>query len=103
VLKPGGTLANLEFAVPSNPVWRALWFVYTRVGLPVAGRVASKAWYDVGRFLGPSISGFYRRHPPSEQLAMWRKAGIETVHARPMSLGGGVVIWGSREAVGALA
>ena len=34
VLKPGGTLANLEFAVPSNPVWRALWFGYTRVGLP---------------------------------------------------------------------
>jgi demethylmenaquinone methyltransferase/2-methoxy-6-polyprenyl-1,4-benzoquinol methylase len=96
VLKPGGVLANLEFAVPSNAVWLGLWFAYTRVGLPAAGRVASKSWYDVGRFLGPSISTFYRRHPPGEQLAMWCQAGIEAVHARPMSLGGGVVISGTK-------
>jgi len=96
VLKPGGTLANLEFAVPSNPVWRALWFGYTRVGLPVAGGLASRAWFRVGGFLGPSISGFYRRHPPRAQLAMWRAAGVQDVRARSMSLGGGVVIWGTR-------
>ncbi len=96
VLKPGGVLANLEFAVPSNAVWRGLWFVYTRVGLPLAGRVVSRAWYEVGRFLGPSISTFYRRHPPAEQLAMWREAGVEALRARPMSLGGGVVISGTK-------
>jgi demethylmenaquinone methyltransferase/2-methoxy-6-polyprenyl-1,4-benzoquinol methylase len=96
VLRPGGTLANLEFAVPARPAWRALWWLYTRVGLPLAGSLASPAWYRVGRFLGPSISGFYRRHPPARQLAIWRAAGIADVRARAMSLGGGVVIWGTK-------
>lgn len=97
VLKPGGVLANLEFAVPSDRVWRWLWFAYTRTVLPVAGRILSSAWGEVGTFLGPSISGFYRTHPPPAQLAMWRAAGVTDVRARPMSLGGGVVIWGTRD------
>ncbi len=96
VLKPGGTLANLEFNVPRRPLWRALWFAYTRVGLPLAGRIVSRAWYEVGRFLGPSISSFCRRYPLPDQLGMWRAAGIPEARAREMSLGGGVVIWGSK-------
>ncbi len=98
VLKPGGTLANLEFHVPPNAIWRGLWFAYTRVGLPLAGRLVSRSWFEVGRFLGPSVSGFYRRCPLTDQLAMWRAAGVRDVAARPMSLGGGVVIWGTKEA-----
>jgi demethylmenaquinone methyltransferase/2-methoxy-6-polyprenyl-1,4-benzoquinol methylase len=96
VVKPGGAVANLEFNVPANPVWRALWWFYTRAAMPVAGRVVSRSWYDVGRFLGPSISGFYARHPLPEQLRQWRGAGIGDVQARAMSLGGGVVIWGRK-------
>ena len=98
VLKPGGTMANLEFHVPGNLLWRALWLAYTRVGLPVGGRLTSDAWFKVGRFLGPSVSDFYRRHPLPEQLDMWRAAGIGDVRARVMSLGGGVVIWGTKSA-----
>src|SRR5439155_34294 len=94
VLKPAGTLANLEFHVPSGLLWRRLWWLYTRVGLPAAGRLSSSAWYEAGRFLGPSISRFYAKHPLDEQLAQWRAAGITDVRARVMSLGGGVVIWG---------
>jgi demethylmenaquinone methyltransferase / 2-methoxy-6-polyprenyl-1,4-benzoquinol methylase len=99
VLRPGGSVANLEFHVPRNPLWRGLWFAYTRVGLPLAGRLASRSWYHVGRFLGPSISTFYRRHPLPAQLEMWRAAGIEDVRANVMSLGGGVVIWGTKATV----
>ena len=33
------------------------------VGLPALGRLVSRDWYEVGRFLGPSISGFYRAPP----------------------------------------
>jgi len=97
VIKPGGTLASLEFHVPANRGWRALWWIYTRLGLPAAGRMASRSWYDVGRFLGPSISSFYRRYPLVDQLEMWRGAGIPGVRARVMSVGGGVVIWGTRQ------
>jgi demethylmenaquinone methyltransferase/2-methoxy-6-polyprenyl-1,4-benzoquinol methylase len=96
VLRPGGVLANLEFLVPSNPVWHAAWLLYTRVGLPVGGRLASREWQATGRFLGPSISGFYREHPLTEQGGWWRGAGISPVRYRPMSLGGGIVIWGTK-------
>jgi demethylmenaquinone methyltransferase/2-methoxy-6-polyprenyl-1,4-benzoquinol methylase len=94
VLRPGGTLANLEFLVPPNPVWRAVWSGYTRWALPAMGRAASPAWGEVGRFLGPNIRQFYARLPLTDQLAMWRAAGIGDVRARPMSFGSGVVIWG---------
>jgi demethylmenaquinone methyltransferase/2-methoxy-6-polyprenyl-1,4-benzoquinol methylase len=97
VLKPGGVLANLEFHVPTARVWRGLWLLYTRVGLPLIGRAVSPAWGAVGRFLGPSIRSFYRRCPLRDQLLLWKAAGVEDVHARVMSLGGGVVIWGTKD------
>ncbi len=95
VVRPGGTIASLEFCVPRG-VWRPLWDLYVGVGLPVAGRLISRGWYDVGRFLGPSIRGFYEVWPLERQLELWREAGIMDVRARRMSLGGGVVIWGRR-------
>jgi len=98
VVKPGGTVANLEFHVPPNPVWRWLWVFYTRAVMPVVGRMVSKEWAEVGRFLGGSISSFYERLPLTDQLAAWRRAGILDVRARVMSLGGGVVIWGAKDA-----
>jgi demethylmenaquinone methyltransferase/2-methoxy-6-polyprenyl-1,4-benzoquinol methylase len=96
VIRPGGTLANLEFHVPTQPVWRWLWLLYTRAIMPAIGRVTSRAWHEVGRFLGGSISDFYQRYPLEAQLALWRAAGIADAQARVMSLGGGVVIWGRK-------
>jgi demethylmenaquinone methyltransferase/2-methoxy-6-polyprenyl-1,4-benzoquinol methylase len=95
VVRPGGTVANLEFCVPTG-IWRPLWDLYVSVGLPALGRIASKGWYDVGRFLGPSIRGFYERWPLERQLELWREAGVHDVQARRMSVGGGVVIWGTK-------
>jgi demethylmenaquinone methyltransferase/2-methoxy-6-polyprenyl-1,4-benzoquinol methylase len=95
VVRPGGTVASLEFAVP-RPPWRALWELYVTAGLPLAGRVISPGWRDVGRFLGPSIRGFYERLPLDEQLELWRAAGIRSIRTRHLSLGGGVVVWGTR-------
>lgn len=95
VVRPGGTIASLEFCVPRG-VWRPLWDLYVGVGLPVAGRLISRGWYDVGRFLGPSIRGFYEEWPLERQLELWREAGIMDVRARRLSLGGGVVICGRR-------
>jgi demethylmenaquinone methyltransferase/2-methoxy-6-polyprenyl-1,4-benzoquinol methylase len=97
VLRPGGTLAGLEFHVPDRRSLRTAWHGYTRGLLPVMGRLASREWADTGRFLGPSISTFYERYPMTEQLAMWRAAGISDVRARVMSMGGGVVEWGTKD------
>jgi demethylmenaquinone methyltransferase/2-methoxy-6-polyprenyl-1,4-benzoquinol methylase len=96
VVRPGGRIASLEFGVPPWLPARLAWHLYCRVGLPLLGRLVSRDWYRVGRFLGPSIAGFYARHPLEQVIELWRAAGIEQVHARRMSLGGGVVMWGVR-------
>jgi demethylmenaquinone methyltransferase/2-methoxy-6-polyprenyl-1,4-benzoquinol methylase len=95
VVKPGGRVACLEFCVPRGPLLWA-WRLYTRAILPALGRIAGRDWYEVGRFLGPSIEGFYSGWPLQRQLELWRQAGIGEPRARRMSLGGGVVIWGVR-------
>jgi demethylmenaquinone methyltransferase/2-methoxy-6-polyprenyl-1,4-benzoquinol methylase len=97
VVRPGGRIACLEFAVPGGPLLWA-WRLYTRTVLPALGFVlGGRDWYRVGRFLGPSIEDLYRRLPLDRQLDLWRAAGISGVEARRMSLGGGVVIWGTRD------
>ncbi|HUI03147.1 MAG TPA: class I SAM-dependent methyltransferase [Acidimicrobiales bacterium] len=97
VVKPGGVVANLEFLVPERPFWHFWWWGYTRLVLPVAGALTGgRAWFDVGRFLGPSISAHYRRYPLDWTVRAWRAAGIGDVGVRAMSLGGGLVMWGSR-------
>lgn len=95
VVRPGGTIAGLEFAVPHGP-WRPLWELYVRVGLPAAGRVLRRGWAEVGDFLGPSIRGFYARYAEPRLLELWEDAGIWDVRARRLSLGGGIVTWGRR-------
>jgi demethylmenaquinone methyltransferase / 2-methoxy-6-polyprenyl-1,4-benzoquinol methylase len=95
VVKPGGTMAGLEFGLPSGP-FRPPWRLWTRVGLPLAGRVVGHGWHEVGTFLGPSIEEHYRRWPLPRLLDAWRAAGITDVRARRLSLGGGVVTWGHK-------
>jgi demethylmenaquinone methyltransferase / 2-methoxy-6-polyprenyl-1,4-benzoquinol methylase len=98
VVRPGGRIASLEFGLPDPPLWRPLWRVYTRTLLPAAGfALGGREWWRVGRFLGPSIEALYRRLPLDRQLDLWREAGIGDVRARRMSLGGGVVVWGTRD------
>ena len=95
VVRPGGTIAALEFGLPRG-VWRPLWELYVRVGLPVAGRVISPGWHEVGSFLGPSIREFHARLPLERQLGLWREAGLEDVQSWRLSLGGGYVVRGRR-------
>jgi demethylmenaquinone methyltransferase/2-methoxy-6-polyprenyl-1,4-benzoquinol methylase len=93
VVRGGGTIAMLEFGLPRR-LARALWELYVRGVLPAAGYLAGgRAWWEVGRFLGPSIRDFHRRVPLPE---VWTAAGIRDVRARRLSLGGGLVVWGTR-------
>jgi demethylmenaquinone methyltransferase / 2-methoxy-6-polyprenyl-1,4-benzoquinol methylase len=95
VVRPGGTIAMLEFGLPGG-IWRPAWEAWVRIGLPVAGRVISPGWHAVGDFLGDSIRDFHRRFPPPRLLGLWREAGIGDVRARRLSLGGGLVVWGRK-------
>ena len=95
VVRPGGTIAGLEFALPRG-VWRPLWELYVRVGLPAAGRLLSPGWAEVGAFLGPSIRTFYERYPEQRLQELWWDAGVRPVRSQRLSLGGGIVTWGQR-------
>jgi demethylmenaquinone methyltransferase/2-methoxy-6-polyprenyl-1,4-benzoquinol methylase len=98
VVKPGGAVASLEFFVPPNLFWRFWWWLYTRLLLPAGGWISGgREWFRVGRFLGPNISRHYRKYPLSWTEDAWRHAGFENVGARVMSLGGGLVMWGTRQ------
>jgi demethylmenaquinone methyltransferase/2-methoxy-6-polyprenyl-1,4-benzoquinol methylase len=96
VLRPGGTIAMLEFGVPRG-VWRPPWDLWVGIGLPVACRLISPGWHDVGRFLGPSIRRFHAAYPERALLELWRDAGVADARSRRLSLGGGLVLWGRRD------
>jgi demethylmenaquinone methyltransferase / 2-methoxy-6-polyprenyl-1,4-benzoquinol methylase len=101
VVRPGGRIGMVEFGVPAARLARRLWRVHTRIGLPALGRLASPAWVDVGRFLGPSIDGFWAAYPPQRLVELWRGAGVTEVRLRSMSFGAGVVMTGRRDGGGA--
>ncbi len=96
VLKPGGRLMSLEFGVPPNPVARVLWHVYTRGVLPMAGGLVSRGWRKVGGFLGPSISHLYQSYTEYDLRELWLSSGIRDVRVKRLSLGGAVVMWGTK-------
>ncbi len=95
VVRPGGTVASLEFGVPGG-LARPLWEAYVRGVLPLAGRVLPQGWAEVGDFLGGSIRAFWAEYPIERQLELWRAAGLGELEVRRLSLGGGVVIWGRK-------
>jgi demethylmenaquinone methyltransferase / 2-methoxy-6-polyprenyl-1,4-benzoquinol methylase len=98
VLRPGGVIASLDFFVPPQTAWLAAWRLYTRVGLPAVGWMSGGgAWARVGRFLGPNIEAHYSRWPLPRIAEAWAAAGLVNVQWRVMSLGGGLVMWGTKK------
>lgn len=99
VLRPGGRVASLEFAVPASPPARYGWRLYTRAVLPSAGyALGGPAWWSVGRFLGPSIEAHYAAYPVHDIVTAWEAAGFEGIVTKAMSLGGGLVMSGRKRA-----
>jgi demethylmenaquinone methyltransferase/2-methoxy-6-polyprenyl-1,4-benzoquinol methylase len=95
VVRPGGRVASLEFGVPGG-LARPAWELYVRAGLPLAGRALRNGWREVGDFLGDSIRDYWRAYPVERQLELWAAAGLDDLHVRRLSLGGGVVMWGRK-------
>jgi ubiquinone/menaquinone biosynthesis methyltransferase len=92
VVRPGGRIVALDFGVPTDPVLRSLWRVYTTIGLPIVGRAISQRWSGVGAFLRGSIERFNAAHPQHDVERDWREAGLVDVHVDRMSFGAGTVM-----------
>jgi demethylmenaquinone methyltransferase/2-methoxy-6-polyprenyl-1,4-benzoquinol methylase len=86
VLKPGGRLAILEFAVPTTPVVGTLYVWYLNRVLPLIGRAVSRHNAAYG-YLPASIGAFAS---PDEFVKILRHAGFTTIF--PIRLAFGSVI-----------
>ena len=83
VLKRGGRLAILEFAVPTVPVFREGYMWYVRHVLPRVGRAISRH-DDAYTYLQASIEAFVT---PAEFVTILRQSGFVDVHAVQLMLG----------------
>ncbi|OLD20944.1 MAG: bifunctional demethylmenaquinone methyltransferase/2-methoxy-6-polyprenyl-1,4-benzoquinol methylase [Acidobacteria bacterium 13_1_40CM_3_65_5] len=83
VVKPGGRLAILEFAVPTMPGWRSVYGWYLKHILPRIGRAVSR--HDGAyAYLPASIDAFAT---PDELVKILRQSGFVTIAAVPLTLG----------------
>jgi demethylmenaquinone methyltransferase/2-methoxy-6-polyprenyl-1,4-benzoquinol methylase len=91
VLRPGGRLAILEFAVPTTPGVSGVYLWYLRHVLPRVGRLVSRHDAAYG-YLPASIDAFIA---PKEFVKILRQAGF--VEIVPVSLTfGSVVLYAAR-------
>jgi demethylmenaquinone methyltransferase / 2-methoxy-6-polyprenyl-1,4-benzoquinol methylase len=94
VIRPGGSVAMLEFHVPRSTIARAGWWIHTRLLMRVIGAATSPAWARTVAFLGPDISRFVSAHPLEEWVRWFQRAGIQHVRTRTFLFGSAVVVWG---------
>jgi demethylmenaquinone methyltransferase/2-methoxy-6-polyprenyl-1,4-benzoquinol methylase len=94
VIRPGGSIAMLEFHVPTSRLARAGWWIHTRLLMRVLGAAASPAWARTVAFLGPSISRFVGTYPLEEWVRWFQRVSIRHVRTRTFLFGSAVVLWG---------
>ena len=83
ILKPGGTLAILEFSTPPNPLVARAYGLYSRTVLPAVGGLISGS-KDAYQYLPESV----RKFPDAQGLAeQMRDAGFTGVRFERMTAG----------------
>ncbi len=95
VVRPNGRVGMVEFGRPRG-IWGPIWFFYTRLCLPLAGKCVGRGWHSVGSFLGPSIDDFWQRFPDNTLAQLWESAGFTEITMDRKSLGGGVIMTGRK-------
>jgi demethylmenaquinone methyltransferase / 2-methoxy-6-polyprenyl-1,4-benzoquinol methylase len=95
VLKPGGRLAILEFAVPTLPLFGALYGWYVNRVLPRIGRALSRN-DSAYAYLPASIGAFAS---PDEFVKILRQAGFGSISPIPLMLGS-VILYTAQKGAG---
>jgi demethylmenaquinone methyltransferase/2-methoxy-6-polyprenyl-1,4-benzoquinol methylase len=83
VLKPGGTLAILEFSQPENLVFRSLYFFYFKNILPLIGRMISRE-QNAYSYLPQSVAAFPHGNAFLEKL---RQVGFGQTNQKKLTFG----------------
>ena len=83
VLKPGGRLAVLEFAIPTTPVVRNVYLWYFNQVLPRIGSLISRHNAAYG-YLPASVGAFAS---PDEFVTILRQSGFVELGAAPLTFG----------------
>lgn len=83
VLKPGGRLAVLEFAIPRTPGVRGAYLWYFNQVLPRIGQLVSRHNAAYG-YLPASVGAFAS---PDEFVTILRKSGFARIDAVPLTFG----------------
>jgi demethylmenaquinone methyltransferase/2-methoxy-6-polyprenyl-1,4-benzoquinol methylase len=83
VLRPGGRVSVLEFAIPTTPGVRSAYRWYFNSVLPRIGRIVSRHNAAYG-YLPASVGAFAS---PDEFVKILRKAGFSEIRAVPLTLG----------------
>jgi demethylmenaquinone methyltransferase/2-methoxy-6-polyprenyl-1,4-benzoquinol methylase len=86
VVRPGGRVIILEFALPEAGWWGSIYGLYLRRVLPVLARVVAPRSGDAYAYLAHSVEAFARRGEVCEQM---RAAGLAGIRERPLT--GGLV------------
>jgi demethylmenaquinone methyltransferase/2-methoxy-6-polyprenyl-1,4-benzoquinol methylase len=82
VLRPGGRLAVLEFAIPANRLVRRVYLWYFNHVLPWIGRIVAR--HQAYEYLPASVGAF---HTPEQFVGLLRGAGFHDIQAKALTLG----------------
>jgi demethylmenaquinone methyltransferase / 2-methoxy-6-polyprenyl-1,4-benzoquinol methylase len=84
ILRPGGRVVILEFAIPTNPLFRTLYNFYFKQILPRTATWISGDKTGAYKYLPQSVQTFIGRQTMVEMLA---RAGFTDITQYPMTLG----------------
>jgi len=93
VARPGGRVAILEFTMPPNRVWRALYGFYFGKVLPAVGNLVSRS--KAYSYLNRSVLEWTTKEELAERL---KKAGCATVDVHPLTGGVAAIHIGTKSA-----
>src|SRR5262249_8693422 len=96
VLKPGGRLAILEFAIPTMPIVRQTYLWYFEHVLPRIGRAISRHGAAYG-YLPASVAAFAT---PDDFVKSLRQSGFVDIATAPLTAGP-VFLYTARQGLGA--
>ncbi len=93
VLKPGGSLAVLEFSLPSNRFFRYIYLLYFRHLLPLIGGAISGD-RDAYRYLNKTVEAFYHGPDFCRRVKM---AGFRNIVTHTLTAGIATIYCGDKE------